>query len=192
LEYLEATAMEYEGGDENKTEVASPAGSQPTEIASNPATDNVVRLPDRTFDGRYGPWTVVPCQIDRVGLKGLFLRNEKQLTGTLAWKQIRYLSVARVPTSDPSDTLVIDLITYQPDGSNVLIYRTGNSKLNLERLFPGVEQTYFEAYQNFVGLLLANSGAKCLPDKDHCLGPVFSNFSNLGKYESEVKSQLQP
>jgi hypothetical protein len=183
--------MDFEADDESKTADATPDDSKKTEIRQAANPDNVVRLPDRTFDGRYMPWTVVPCQIDRVGLKGLFLRNDRLMTGTLAWKQIRYLSVARVPTSDPSDTLVIDLITFQPDGSNVLIYRTGNSKLNLERLFPGVEQTYFEAYQNFVGILLANSGAKCLPDKDHCLGPVFSNFSNLGKYESEVKSQLQ-
>lgn len=195
LELLEATALDFETGEEPDSsetpELERSSETQPVESSLPIAPDNVVRLPDRMFDGKYSTWTVVPCQIERVGLKGLFLRNERQMTGTIAWKQIRYLSVARVPLSDPSDTLVIDLITFQLDSPNVLIYRTGNSKLNFEKMFPGVEQTYFEAFQNFIGIVLANSGARCVPDKDHCLGPIFPNFSNLGKYESEVRSQLR-
>lgn len=197
LEYLEEAALDFEAGEEihpfetSEVEGVASSDSQPLQIPQPVVSDNVVRLPDRMFDGKSSAWTVVPCQIERIGLKGLFLRNERQMTGTLAWKQIRYLSVARVPLSDPSDTLVIDLITLQLDSPNFLIYRTGNSKLNFERLFPGVEQTYFEAYQNFIGIVLTNSGARCVPDKDHCLGPVFPNFSNLDKYESEVRSQLR-
>jgi membrane associated rhomboid family serine protease len=176
--------MEFEG------EPAPEAEEPPPMIPSRPIEPSL-KLPDPHFDGKYSVWTTVFCQIDRIGLKGLILQSSTGLLGLLPWRRIQLLSVARVPMSDPADTLSIDFVLINPDTSYVINYRTTNSKLRFERLFPGVEQSYFEAYQNLIGILLTNSGAKCFPDKDHCLGPVFASYPNIGRYESDLKSQLR-
>jgi tetratricopeptide (TPR) repeat protein len=169
----------------------APPRIDPPPIISSRPVEPSLKLPDPRFDGKYSIWSTVNCQVDRIGLRGLILQNNTGLQALLPWRKVRLVSVARVPMSDPADSLLIDLVLVNPDNSGVINYRMTNSKLRFELLFPGVEQTNFEAYQNLIGILLTNSGARCFPDKDHCLGPVFANYASLGRYESELKSQLR-
>ena len=86
--------------------------------------------------------------------------------------------------SDPSASaaqrtfLVVDLIS-QHSGTNgsSIIYRLLSDEIAFEKLFPGVEQTFEEAFQNFMGIVVKNSAARCIPNQDSCIGPNFRNLS---------------
>jgi membrane associated rhomboid family serine protease len=151
-------------------------------------------LPSSDFDGAHSEWTVVACQIDKIGLKTISLQNVKQNSGLLPWKKIRFVSAGRIKSlaggrPGARDSLVFDLIV-QGAGRNVVLYRTTGKTLDFKKIFPGVEQTFFDAYENFIGIVLANSGARCIPDRERITGPLFAEFQDLLSYENRVREEI--
>lgn len=165
-----------------------PAPSQPTPAASP-------LLPSPDFDGTYSDWTIVACNVGKPGLKGLNLQNASQANAMLPWKRIRFVSAARIRTLSGGrpgarDSLLLDLVVAGPQ-NGLVVYRTTGKAIDFKRIFPGVEQTFFDAYENFLGILLANSGAKCVPDRERCTGPVFAEYSDLQSYEANLREELK-
>lgn len=151
-------------------------------------------LPSPDFDGMYTDWTIVACNVGKPGLKGLALQNTKQATAMLSWKKIKYVSAARILSLSGGrpgarDSLLLDLVVAGPENATVL-YRTTGKALDFQQMFPRVEQTFFDAYENFLGILLGNSGAHCIPDRERCLGPVFPEYADLAAYEQKLRLEI--
>ena len=171
--------------------------SHGAKIEPPPGPLDRVLLPDPSFDRTSGTnWTVVPCLIDKITLRGVILRNKNNLPGFLPWKKIQFLSVGRIRSADPSapnrnkDFLVIDMILMHHEMAGAVLYRLESHALAFDKIFPRVEQTFSEAYQNFIGILMSNSGATPLPDRDSCAGPRFASFADVERYEARVKEKV--
>jgi membrane associated rhomboid family serine protease len=182
--------------DSTQAIVVPPPVVPPRPAARLSSADRVV-LPDGGFDGVVADsWHVVQCRLDRLALKGLDIRNEEQTPGLLAWKKIRTISVARLRVADPSQPasqrafLVIDLIHDPATNGNSIVYRLKSEEIVFDKMFPGVDQSFDEAFQNFMGIVIKNSAARCLPNKDSCLGPNFATYPDLSRYELRLKEKL--
>lgn len=158
--------------------------------------DTIV-LPSWEFDGQSGGnWTLVRCRMERIQMKGLLLRNQEKAAGQLGWKKIQKVSVGRIRKKDPADPrndkdyLLVDLVTADPENGRVIAYRLDSSELPFEKIFPGVEQTFAEAFQNFAGIIINNSGAQCYPNRDSCTGPLFATFPDEERYETRTREKL--
>lgn len=148
-------------------------------------------LPSSVFDGMNGNRTIVKCKIEKIGLKGLILQSENKI-GQLPWKRIRAISVASLQNlRSNGNPLIIDWIA-EPliEVNKKVIYRTYGSEIDFGRIFPRVEQSFDEAYRNFIGIVIRNSGARCLPDSNRCVGPVFLVLPGLNEYESHLEKSL--
>lgn len=172
-------------------EHAPPPSPAAAPAAPTPAQGGM--LPWSDFDGAYSEWTVVACRFGKIGLKGLNLFNTREGTALLPWKKIRVVSAARIKslgTGAPGarDSLLLDLIV--PISGSFVIYRTTGKAIDFRVIFPLVEQTFFDAYENFLGILLTNSGARCFPDRERCIGPVFAEFADLGAYERKLREDI--
>ncbi|MCI0414978.1 rhomboid family intramembrane serine protease [bacterium] len=177
--------------DDSTQAIVVPPPVIPPRPAARLGSADRVLLPDGGFDGAISNgWHIVQCRLDRLALKGLDIRNEQQTTGLLPWKKIRTVSVGRVRVSDPSIPgpqqafLVVDLIV------NSTIYRLKSDDISFDKLFPGVDQSFEEAFQNFMGIVIKNSAARCIPNHDSCLGPNFATYPDLARYESRLKEKL--
>jgi hypothetical protein len=112
----------------------------------------------------------------------------------LLWKKIQTISVAKIRLTDPSTAashrvfMVIDLIVEGNDRS--VIYRLLSDEIAFEKLFPGVEQTFEEAFQNFMGIIVKNSGARCIPNLESCVGPNFATYPDVSRYQSRLQEKL--
>jgi hypothetical protein len=84
---------------------------------------------------------------------------------------------------------VIDLIVSSPNQGSFL-YRLLSDEIAFEKLFPGVDQTFEEAFQNFMGIVVKNSGARCIPNQESCLGPNFASYPDLSRYDSRLHEKL--
>jgi len=168
-------------------ETSSSAVAAPVKMAPK----EPMLLPSSVFDGVNGNRTIVKCKIEKIGLKGLILKSEEK-TGQLPWKRIRAISVASLQNLKSNGSpLIIDWIA-QPlvDENKKVIYRTYGSEIDFARIFPRVEQSFDEAYRNFIGIVLRNSGARCLPDSNRCVGPIFLVLPGLNEYESYLEQSL--
>jgi membrane associated rhomboid family serine protease len=148
-------------------------------------------LPSALFDGVNGNRTIVKCKIEKIGLKGLILKTDDK-TGQLPWKRIRAISVASLQhLRGNGSPLIIDWIA-QPlvEVNKTVIYRTFASEIDFARIFPRVEQSFDEAYRNFIGIVMRNSGARCLPDSNRCVGPIFLVLPGMNEYESYLEKSL--
>ena len=151
-------------------------------------------LPWAGFDGAYSEWTVVACRFGKIALKGLNLTNTNDVGALLPWKRIRMVSAVRIKslsTGAPGarESLVVDLVV--PSTGNIqVVYRTSGKAINFRTIFPLVEQTFFDAYENFVGILLSNSGARCYPDRERCTGPVFAEYKDMEVYERKLREEI--
>ena len=182
--------------DSTQAIVVPPPVVSPRPASRLSSADRVV-LPDGGFDGAVADsWHVVQCHLDRLALKGLDIRNSQQIPGLLAWKKIRTVSVGRIRITDPSNPgpqrafLVIDLIHDPSTNGNSIVYRLKSDEIAFDKLFPGVDQSFDEAFQNFMGIVIKNSAARCIPNKDSCLGPNFATYPDLNRYESRLKEKL--
>ncbi len=175
-------------------------GSAPpaSRMDAAPASDgDTVMLPGWEFDGSSGgKWTIVRCRLERIQMKGLLCRNHEKTAGLLSWKKIQIVSVARIRKKDPADPrndkdyLLVDLIAADSENGRVIDYRLDSGELPFEKMFPGVEQSFSEAYQNFMGIILNNSGARCYPNRDSCTGPLFASFPDEERYETRTREKL--
>lgn len=159
-----------------------------------PAAVSVLPLPATEFDGPYSEWTVVACHLGKIALKGLNLRNTKEASAMLPWKKIRYVSAGRIRSLSGGkpgarDSLVFDLVVSGP-GNGQVVYRTTGKAMDFKQIFPGVDQTFFDAYENFLGILLSNSGARCIPSRELCAGPVFEEYKDLAAYETTLRDEI--
>ena len=168
-----------------------PATSKPPVATDHPL------LPNTEFDGQItSTWHVVLCRLDRLALKGLHVRNREQAAALLPWKRIHVISAAKIRIIDPSGAtpqrtfIVIDLISRESNSVTLRVYRFLSDEIAFEKLFPGVDQTFDEAFQNFIGIVMKNSSARCLPNQDSCLGPNFATYPDLSRYESRLKEKL--
>lgn len=168
-------------------ETSSNAVAAPVKMAPK----EPVLLPSSVFDGVNGNRTIVKCKVEKIGLKGLILKSDDK-TGQLPWKRIRAVSVASLQNLKTNgNPLIIDWIAEPLVGVNKkVIYRTFGSEIDFARIFPRVEQSFDEAYRNFIGIVLRNSGAKCLPDSSRCIGPIFLVLPGLSEYESYLDKSL--
>jgi membrane associated rhomboid family serine protease len=159
--------------------------------AVNIAPKEPILLPSSVFDGVNGNQTIVKCKIEKIGLKGLILKSDDK-TGQLPWKRIRAISVASLQDLKTNgNPLIIDWIAEPLAGVNKkVIYRTFGSEIDFARIFPRVEQSFDEAYRNFIGIVLRNSGALCLPDSNRCIGPIFLVLPGINEYESYLEKSL--
>jgi membrane associated rhomboid family serine protease len=154
-------------------------------------TKEPVLLPSAAFDGVNDDRAIVKCRIEKIGLKGLILKNTDK-TGQLPWKRIRAISVASLQNLRGNGSpLIIDWIA-QPivEHNKKIIYRTFASEIDFARIFPRVEQSFDEAYRNFIGIVMRNSGARCLPDSNRCVGPIFLVLPGMNEYESYLDQSL--
>ena len=153
-----------------------------------------ILLPDPSFDGQgVSACQVVLVRLEKLTLKGLNLLNRQQATGLLPWKKIRIVSVGRLKMTDPSTTsqrvtMVLDLIGQNNNAS--IVYRLMSDEIAFEKMFPGVEQTFEEAFQNFMGIVVKNSGARCIPSQDSCVGPNYPTYPDMSRYESRLLEKL--
>ena len=148
-------------------------------------------IPSALFDGVDDDRPIVKCRIEKISLKGLILKSEDK-TGQLPWKRIRAISVASLQNLRGNGSpLIIDWIA-QPliEEKKRIIYRTFGSEIDFARIFPRVEQTFDEAYRNFIGIVMRNSGARCLPDSNRCVGPIFLVLPGMNEYESYLEQSL--
>ena len=166
-------------------------------VESIALSGDTIVLPGWEFDGQSGDgWTVVRCRMERIQMKGLLLRNQATTTGQLVWKKIHKVSVGRIRKKDPADPrndkdyLLVDLVTADSENGRLIAYRLDSSELPFAKIFPGVEQTFAEAFQNFVGIILNNSGAQCYPNRDSCTGPLFASFPDEERYETRTREKL--
>jgi membrane associated rhomboid family serine protease len=152
-------------------------------------------LPNSEFDSTGQNGMIVPCRFVKLTLRGMIVNNAQSLPGLLLWKRIDSLSVAKIRNLDPAnprgqkDVLLVDLIVKTAEGMRV--YRMQAENFPFEKIFPGVEQTFAEAYQNFIGIVLNNSGARCIPNRESCNGPNFQSFPEEERYNVRLKEKLQ-
>jgi len=176
--------------------VSAPSSRPPRQTL--PSSDgDTIALPGWEFDGQSGGnWTLVRCRMERIQMKGLLFRNQEKTAGQLGWKKIHKISVGRIRKKDPADPrndkdyLLVDLVTADPENGRVIAYRLDSSELPFEKIFPGVEQTFAEAFQNFIGIILNNSGAQCYPNRDSCTGPLFATFPDEERYDTRTREKL--
>jgi|GEM_PF-243124 len=158
------------------------------------ASDTLL-LPDPGFDGEPSEWQVVACKLSKLTLKGIQLRKGESVA-LLTWKKIRTISVARIRILDPSNaagyktSLLLDMIAQNPDTAAPILYRLQSDEITFTKIFPLVEQTFEEAFQNFMGILIKNSGARCIPNPESCVGPNFATYPELSRYETRLKEKL--
>ena len=146
-------------------------------------------IPSVSFDGTHEDWNVVRCRIEKIGLKGVILSNQSK-TGLLPWKRIRAISVTSLKHASPNgNELVIDLVVQQASDQTRIVYRVLGAELKFDRIFPRVEQSFEEAYQNLIGILIKNSGARCVPDRNRVTGPNFLVFPSISEYEVFLQQQ---
>lgn len=180
---------------------APPAVSTPREQPPPRASaQTAIPLPHPDFDGdANGDLSVVPCRVQKIVLQGIILNNQDNIPGLLPFKRITHLSSGRVQTMDAvaarleKETLLFDLIA--PDGEHPgqhIIYRIDGLHIPFAKLFPLLEQTALEGFQNFAGIIANSSGATCIPDRDRCLGPVFALYANQTRYETQLREKLRP
>ena len=161
-----------------------------------PASEGCMILPDSAFSAGLIAHSLplIGCKFEKIDFKGIILRNSGGNRGLLPWKKVQTISVGKIRKLDPSDPrknqeyLVIDLIAF--DFSGPVVYRISGDTLLFERIFPGVEQSTAEAFQNFIGIILNNSGARCIPSRDSCTGPSFAVFPDEDRYNSRLKEKL--
>jgi membrane associated rhomboid family serine protease len=179
----------------DSTQTMIPHATQVKAQTSPQQVKDRASLPNVCFDGEItSSWHVVMTTIDRLALNGLFVHNKEQVPGLLPWKRIHVISVGKVRIADPSAMerkfVVFDLISLEPKNVALRIYRFLSDEVAFEKLFPGVDQTFEEAFQNFMGIVIKNSGARCLPNQESCLGPHFATYPDLSRYESRLKEKL--
>jgi tetratricopeptide (TPR) repeat protein len=145
-------------------------------------------IPSLAFDGTHEDWNVVSCRIEKLGLKGVILSNQSKV-GQLPWKRIRAISVTNLKNGSKGNELVIDLIVQQTSDQKRIVYRIRGAEIKFERIFPRVEQSFEEAYQNLIGILIRNSGARCVPDRSRVTGPNFLVFPTITEYEVYLQQQ---
>lgn len=184
---------------------ARPAGPAPrSAVQVNPnarpaAATDVLPLPNPDFDGDTAQQevTIVPCRVQKIVINGILLNNEDQVSGLLPYKAIGYVSSGRIHTMDAAaarldkDYLVLDLVMVASQNpKRWIIYRIQGQQVPFSKLFPLLEQTFLEAFQNFAGIIVNSSGAVCLPDPDRCLGPVFAQYANPTRYDNQLREKL--
>ena len=162
--------------------------AQAAEIAA------LIQLPHPNFDGQLSDWPIVAARVEKLMLKGIVLQNTKGVSGFLSWKGIRFISVGKIRTLGSGapgtrESLLLDLIAVASNSSPVL-YRTTGKAFEFQRIFPGVEQSFFDAYENFIGIVIRSSGARCFPDTDHCVGPAFADYADIRAYERQLRITL--
>ena len=160
-----------------------------------PISSERVNLPDPVYDGTGNSrWEIVPSRLEKLVLKGLHVRNQQQVTGLLPWKKIQTISVGKIRMSDPSapaNNRVFMLMDFVVQGhGRVIVYRLVSDEIAFEKLFPGVEQTFEEAFQNFMGIVVKNSAARCIPNQESCLGPNFATYPDVSRYQSRLQEKL--
>lgn len=187
--------------------LASAVAEQPPLLSlSDPITPPVSQavethtgsLPNPAFDGDiFEVVTIVPCQARKIILTGVTLANDNSAVGMLPYRSVCYMSSGLIKgtglasTGPDSETLLLDLIAVQIDKSKkFIVYRLPCRRIQFDKIFPLVEQTVQEAFQNFIGILANNSGAVCLPDHDRCLGPAFQVYKNWNQYEMQLREKL--
>jgi membrane associated rhomboid family serine protease len=165
--------------------------SSSSAVAAPATPKEPIVLPSAVFDGVNGNRTIVKCKIEKIGLKGLILNSENKI-GQLPWKRIRAISVASIQNLKTNgNPLIIDWIAEPLVGvDKKVIYRTFGSEIDFARIFPRVEQSFDEAYRNFIGIVLRNSGARCLPDSNRCTGPIFLVLPGMNEYESYLEKSI--
>lgn len=155
-------------------------------------------LPNPAFDGDTSEnITLVSCQVEKMVLTGLMLSNEEHAVGILPYRKISYMSTGRVrntgstEASSGGEMFILDLVTVVVERSKkFIVYRLQGRRIPFNKIFPLVEQTSQDAFQNFAGILESNSGAVCLPDRDSCLGPGFMVYQNWNQYETQLRDRL--
>ncbi|HSE42452.1 MAG TPA: rhomboid family intramembrane serine protease [Acidobacteriota bacterium] len=142
--------------------------------------------------GTRGDLNVAQCKIDKIGLNGLVLSNQAK-RGELPWKRIHQICVASLKELQRAgnNSLVIDLVVNPAGGQHKVIYRLLGTELNFDRIFPRVEQSFDEGYQNLMGIILRNSNAKCVPDKNRVMGPNYLLFSTMEEYENFLQQNVR-
>jgi len=174
---------------------AAQALQPPVRPVSVKHTDAEILLPDSAFDDSAGQdKLIVPSRFMKITLRGMIIQNKQGIGGLLSWKKIDSLSVAKIRNLDPAnpqnqrEELLVDFVVKTPGG--VLVYRIQADSIPFTRIFPGVEQTFAEAYQNFIGIVLNNSGARCIPNRESCCGPNFQSFPEEQRYNTRLKEKL--
>jgi hypothetical protein len=152
-------------------------------------------LPNPAFDGEPSEWHVVRCKLAKLALKGVQLQRSDQ-TALLAWKKIHTVSVGRLRIIDPANAakektfILIDLITQNLENTSPVLYRLQSDEIAFQKIFPGVDQTFEEALSNFMGIVIKNSSARCLPNQESCIGPNFATYPELSRYEIRLREKL--
>lgn len=146
-----------------------------------------ITLPDPEFDGPPCEWNVVSCRMEKLVLKGMILRNQTLRTGFLPWDRIKTVSVGKVSRPNEKPFLVVDLICLN---SGIVLYRTFSYDIAFDKIFPRVEQSFTEAYENWMGILLRSSGCTPLPDRQRCSGPSFAGYSDTAEYDRRLREQV--
>jgi membrane associated rhomboid family serine protease len=132
---------------------------------------------------------VAQCKVEKMALNGLILSTQSK-RGELSWKKIQQVCVASLKELQTgNNSLVIDLIV-QSGAAKKMIYRLLGSELNFDQIFPRVEQSFDEGYQNLMGIILRNSNAKCVPDKNRVMGPNYLVFSTIEEYENFLQQNV--
>jgi membrane associated rhomboid family serine protease len=172
----------------------------PAPLAPEPAVAeiNTGMLPNSAFDGDISEnITVVSCQVNKMVPTGLTLSKNGHAVGILPYRKICYMSSGRVrntgstEVSSEGEMFILDLVTaFVERSKKFVVYRLQGRRIQFNKIFPLVEQTSQEAFQNFAGILANNSGAECLPDRDRCLGPVFAVYQNWNEYETQLRERL--
>ena len=180
--------------DATQTTIPEPQNVAPTPSLV-PISSERVNLPDPVYDGTGNSrWEIVPSRLEKLVLKGLHVRNQQQVTGLLPWKKIQTISVGKIRMSDPSapaSNRVFMLMDFVVQGQGrVIVYRLVSDEIAFEKLFPGVEQTFEEAFQNFMGIVVKNSAARCIPNQESCLGPNFATYPDVSRYQSRLQEKL--
>lgn len=172
---------------------SDPSLLEPNLLEAEPAGE--LFLPDEAFDGNRSEWDPVPCWIERIEANGVMLRNDHHVMGLLPWEQVKFVSVGRVKIipagaiKPEKDYLVLDLIL-EPQGGQVILYRTSSQRFYFKKIFPGLELNSSDGYNKMINAILNSSRAVCVPNREKCLGPAYSVFSSLNHYETQLKAVI--
>ena len=178
--------------------VPAPVLPPSPKVAMQRATGEKIQLPNSVFDGELdSQFIVVPVKLEKIGLKGLEIRNQMQTIAILPWKKVLSVSVGKLRIMDPSlpasqqSFVLVDLIGQRSGINGAISYRIQSDQIAFDKIFPMVEQTFDEAFQNFMGIVLTNSGARCMPNRESCFGPNFAVYPDVSRYESRLREKLQ-
>ena len=175
-------------------DIPAPPPLPPRTVIRRDSADLSV-LPNPAFDGESSEWNVVRCKLAKLALKGVQLQRSDQ-TALLAWKKIHTVSVGRLRIIDPANAsaqktfIIVDLITQNLENSAPVLYRLQSDEISFQKVFPGVDQTFEEAFSNFMGIVIKNSSARCLPNQESCIGPNFATYPELSRYETRLREKL--